>query len=220
VANGLDNSDIEYASTSNHFFKIHFCSFSEVVNNLENRIYPKPNGQIQNTEKRTILNNGANTKGEWENGKIGENGKLSFAKDDVYKGEIFSGIHQVEKQPGAGFLGTKESQIPHQQELNKHISSNVDMQADSWKDDDLLSSEEESREDEEEFEEIQPGVNIANILCAVFTLVGPKVQNNTADLTVFFVYSVSARIKAACRTLMKLTQGVNFTNVLRAAVAH
>jgi len=43
------------------------------------------------------------------------------------------------------------------------------------------------------------------------------VQNNTADLTVILGVLGSARIKAACRMLMKLTPGVKFTNILRAA---
>jgi len=33
------------------------------------------------------------------------------------------------------------------------------------------------------------------------------VQNDTADLTVFFAHSRSARVKAACRTLVKFTPG-------------
>jgi len=40
------------------------------------------------------------------------------------------------------------------------------------------------------------------------------VQNNTADLTVFFAHLGSACVKAVRRMLMKLTAGVNFINVL------
>jgi len=41
----------------------------------------------------------------------------------------------------------------------------------------------------------------------------PKSAKRTDDLTVFFAPSGSARIKAASRTLMKLTPSVNFINV-------
>ncbi len=41
----------------------------------------------------------------------------------------------------------------------------------------------------------------------------PKAQQNTVKLSVFFALLESARAKAACRILMKLTPGVNFTNM-------
>ncbi len=37
----------------------------------------------------------------------------------------------------------------------------------------------------------------------------PKAQNDTADMTVFFVLSVSASVKAAHRMLMKLTPALH-----------
>jgi len=43
----------------------------------------------------------------------------------------------------------------------------------------------------------------------------PKGPNDTADLTIFFAHSGSTCIKAVCRTLMKLSPGVNFINILR-----
>ncbi len=42
---------------------------------------------------------------------------------------------------------------------------------------------------------------------------------NTDYLTVFFALSGSVCVKAACRMLLKLTPGLNFTNVLRTAFA-
>ncbi len=41
----------------------------------------------------------------------------------------------------------------------------------------------------------------------------PKAQKVTDILTVFFVLLGSARIKAACKILVKLTTGVNFTHI-------
>jgi hypothetical protein len=42
-------------------------------------------------------------------------------------------------------------------------------------------------------------------------------RKKTDNLTVFFALSGSARIKAAGKMLVKLTQGVNFSNILQAA---
>ncbi len=47
-----------------------------------------------------------------------------------------------------------------------------------------------------------PGVNFINILCAAFTCEDPKVQKDTDNLTVFFVFLGSASIKAAHKMLM------------------
>jgi len=52
------------------------------------------------------------------------------------------------------------------------------------------------------------GVNFINIQRAAFTNAKvPKVQKKTVSLSAFFVLSGSAHIKAAHRTLMKLTPG-------------
>ncbi len=40
----------------------------------------------------------------------------------------------------------------------------------------------------------------------------PKEPKKTIQLSIFFAFLGSARVKAASRTLMKLTPGVNFTN--------
>jgi hypothetical protein len=48
----------------------------------------------------------------------------------------------------------------------------------------------------------------------------PEGTKNTDDLTVLFALLGSAHAKAARRTLMKLTPGVNFTNIIRTAFAH
>jgi len=50
-----------------------------------------------------------------------------------------------------------------------------------------------------------PGVNFTNILRAAFTLIDPKRVKKIDNLTVFFTLLRSARVKAVCRTLMKLS---------------
>jgi len=42
-------------------------------------------------------------------------------------------------------------------------------------------------------------------------------RKNNDNLNVFFMLSGTACLKAACRMLMKMTPGLNFTNILRAA---
>ena len=59
-----------------------------------------------------------------------------------------------------------------------------------------------------------PGVNFNNILCAAFLLADPESANKLLDLAIFFALLVSASVKAARRTLLKLTPGVNFNYVL------
>jgi len=56
----------------------------------------------------------------------------------------------------------------------------------------------------------QPGVNFINILLEAFTLIGLK---SILDLTVFFALLGSVRVKATCKTLMKLTPGPPAGNV-------
>jgi len=51
-----------------------------------------------------------------------------------------------------------------------------------------------------------PWVNFTNILRAAFTRADPKSANKQLNLTVFFALLGSARVKAARRTLVKLTQ--------------
>ena len=50
-----------------------------------------------------------------------------------------------------------------------------------------------------------PGFNFTNILRAAFTRADPKSAKKQLNLTVFFALLGSARVKAACRTLVKLT---------------
>ena len=51
------------------------------------------------------------------------------------------------------------------------------------------------------------GFNFINVLPAAFTHVDPKSAKKLLDLTVFFALLGSLCVKAACRTLMKLTPG-------------
>ncbi len=55
---------------------------------------------------------------------------------------------------------------------------------------------------------LTPGVNFINILRAAFLSADPESAKKTDNLTVFFVLLGSASVKAASRTLMKLTPGV------------
>ena len=64
------------------------------------------------------------------------------------------------------------------------------------------------------------GVNFANILQAAFVREDPKSAIKLLNLTVFFAFLGSERVKAALRMLVKLTPaGVNFANILQAAFA-
>ena len=54
------------------------------------------------------------------------------------------------------------------------------------------------------------GVNFTNVLRAAFTSADPKSAIKLLNLTVFFALLGSARVKAARRTLVKLTHGVCF----------
>ena len=56
----------------------------------------------------------------------------------------------------------------------------------------------------------RPGVNFTNILQAAFMHADPKSAIKLLNLTVFFALLGSARIKAAHRTLVKMTPTVNF----------
>jgi len=55
----------------------------------------------------------------------------------------------------------------------------------------------------------KPGVNFINIQRTAFTLVDPKsVKKIDDNLTVFLTLLGSASIKVVCRTMMKLSPGV------------
>jgi hypothetical protein len=55
------------------------------------------------------------------------------------------------------------------------------------------------------------GVNFINILQAAFMHPDPKSVKKIVQLSVFFTLLGSARVKAARRTLMKLTPGMSVT---------
>ena len=63
------------------------------------------------------------------------------------------------------------------------------------------------------------GFNFINVLQAAFTCTDPISAKKTVKSSSFFALSGSASVKAAHRTLMKLTPGVNFTNKLQSAFA-
>ena len=52
------------------------------------------------------------------------------------------------------------------------------------------------------------GVNFTNVLPAALTRADPKSAKKTVKLSSFIALLGSARVKAACRTLVKLTPGV------------
>ena len=54
----------------------------------------------------------------------------------------------------------------------------------------------------------RPSVNFINVLQAAFTLADPKSAKKTVKSSSFFALSGSVSVKAARRTLMKLTHGV------------
>jgi len=66
----------------------------------------------------------------------------------------------------------------------------------------------------------RPGVNFINVLQAAFTCTDPHSVKFQLSLQYLFTLLGSARIKAAGRTLMKLTPGVNFINIPQMAFAH
>ena len=55
---------------------------------------------------------------------------------------------------------------------------------------------------------LHPGVNSTNILRAAFTRADPKIVKKTVKLSSFIALLGSAHIKAARRTLVKLTPSV------------
>ena len=57
--------------------------------------------------------------------------------------------------------------------------------------------------------ELAPGVNFTNVLQAAFALADPESVKKLLDLTVLFALLVSGCVKAAQRTLMKLTPGLD-----------
>jgi len=57
-------------------------------------------------------------------------------------------------------------------------------------------------------------VDFTNVLREAFMLVDPKSIKNIDNLTVIFMHLGLACIKDAYKTLMKLSPGVDFTNVL------
>jgi len=63
-------------------------------------------------------------------------------------------------------------------------------------------------------QEKKPVVNFINILRTAFTHKDPKSAKKTVKLSVFFTLLGSASAKATHRTLIKLTPGVNFINML------
>ncbi len=54
-----------------------------------------------------------------------------------------------------------------------------------------------------------PGVNFIIVLRAAFTCTDPGSTKNTVKSSVLFALFVSAHVKAACKTLMKLPSGSN-----------
>jgi len=60
----------------------------------------------------------------------------------------------------------------------------------------------------------EKGVNFINIPEQLLLAQIPKAQKKTDKLPVFFTLLGSGQVIAALRTLMKLTPGVNFINVL------
>jgi len=63
-----------------------------------------------------------------------------------------------------------------------------------------------------------PGVNFINLLRAAFVRADPKSAKKIYSLTVFFGHSGSSSVKAAGRTLIKLTApGLNFISIPRTA---
>jgi len=59
---------------------------------------------------------------------------------------------------------------------------------------------------------LTPGLNFFNVLRTAFMLVDPKSVKKIDNLTVFFTLLGSTSVKAACRTLMKLTPDWKIVN--------
>jgi len=59
-----------------------------------------------------------------------------------------------------------------------------------------------------------PGVDFTNILHKASALTDPKSAKNTVKLSVFFVLLGSVCLKAAHKTLIKLTPGINFISII------
>ena len=57
------------------------------------------------------------------------------------------------------------------------------------------------------------GLNFINVLQAAFTPADPKSGKKLLNFTVFFALLESAGVKAAHRTLVKLTPGLNNINI-------
>jgi len=55
---------------------------------------------------------------------------------------------------------------------------------------------------------VQSGDNFINVLRAAFTLIDPKCVKKIDKLTVILMHLGSAIVKAACKTLMKLSPGI------------
>jgi len=71
---------------------------------------------------------------------------------------------------------------------------------------------------------VTSGANFTNVLQAAFVKADPKSSKKTENLAVFFAHLGSARAKAACRTLMKLTPKVHkhllfLSHILKITVA-
>jgi len=56
---------------------------------------------------------------------------------------------------------------------------------------------------------LTPVADFTNALCTVFMHADPKSAKKTDSLTVFFCVLGSSLVKAACKTLMKLTPDVS-----------
>jgi len=55
-----------------------------------------------------------------------------------------------------------------------------------------------------------PAIDFINILCTAFAPADPESIKDTDDLTVFFTLSKSSSVKAARKTLVKLTPGWDY----------
>jgi len=72
--------------------------------------------------------------------------------------------------------------------------------------------------DEDDLDEMtSSGRNLTNILHEAFTRTDHKSAKNNDSLTVCFATLGSGRVKAVHKMLMKLTPGINLTNILRSA---
>jgi len=67
---------------------------------------------------------------------------------------------------------------------------------------------------------LTPGVNLANVLGAAFTCKDPESAKKIDYLTEFFAFLGSANAIAAHRTLMKMSPGVDFSNMFKHSFLH